>query len=135
MTAGSMHCAGHSPLSACKQCTTLSPCVHLHPLVCRKPFRRYGCGSRCSSGRKTSRALRTPVKAKVASFAQPEPYLVRAKLVDLRFCNWPAGVWRSFCGQTYSKHTCTLWRRIRNTIMRAMQHIGQLAQCWSQSGL
>jgi hypothetical protein len=74
MTAGSMRCAGHSPLSAC---TTILPCGHLHPLVCRKPFRRHGCKSRCSSGRKTSRALRTPVKAKVASFAEPEPYLVR----------------------------------------------------------
>ena len=77
MTAGSMRCPGHSPLSACKQCTTILPCVYLHPLVCRKPFRRHGCKSRCSSGRKTSRALRTPVQAKVASFAEPEPYLVR----------------------------------------------------------
>ncbi len=92
MTAGSMRCAGQSPLSACKQCTTILPCVHLHPLVCRKPFRRYGCNSRRSSGRKTSRALRTPVKARVASFAEPEPYLVRAKLVDLRICKWSAGV-------------------------------------------
>lgn len=70
-----MCCAGHSPHSACKQCTTTLPYVHLHPLVCRKPFRRYGSNSRCSSGRKTPRALRTPVKAKVASFAEPEPYL------------------------------------------------------------
>lgn len=78
-----MHCPGNAPLTSCKRGAGLSPCVYLHPLVCRRPFRQYGRrGSRCS-GWKARRALPTPIHARASAFTEPEPYLVRRDLVDL----------------------------------------------------
>lgn len=88
----SMHCAGSPAPATCRHCQGVPGCAHLHPLVCRKPFRPFNRGKRCSTAHKQTGGLKSPVVAKAYSLTEPEPYLVSDELVYLSLNWWPVTV-------------------------------------------
>ncbi|KAL3153782.1 hypothetical protein ABBQ32_013367 [Trebouxia sp. C0010 RCD-2024] len=70
-----MDCACSPEPAACAQRPALPNLVHLHPLVCRRPFRQIASGRQRRTARRTCRGFRSSVIARTSSFTVPEPYL------------------------------------------------------------